>query len=82
MLDVDLTTEKTRVVDVTEEVRRHLGARGLASKIFWDRMPEKTDPLGPENMLHVGVGPVTALIGDKTIFSFKSGKWGKSLLKI
>ena len=65
MLEADLTSEKTSVVDVTEDVRDHLGARGLASKIFWDRMPEGADPLGPDNMLHVGVGPVTALIGDK-----------------
>ena len=76
MLDVDLTTEETRVVDVTEDVRMHLGARGLASKIFWERMPAGADPLGPDNMLHVGVGPVTALIGCKTIFSFKSPLFG------
>lgn len=76
MLEVDLTAGETRTVDVTEEVGLHLGARGLASKIFWDRMPEGADPLGPDNMLHVGVGPVTALIGDKTIFSFKSPLFG------
>ncbi|MHA2065374.1 MAG: aldehyde ferredoxin oxidoreductase C-terminal domain-containing protein [Candidatus Thorarchaeota archaeon] len=76
MLEVDLTGGKTKVVDVTDDIRNHLGARGLASKIFWDRMPEGADPLGPENMLHVGIGPVTALIGDKTIFSFKSPLFG------
>ena len=76
MLEADLTAGKTRTVDVTEEVGLHLGARGLASKIFWDKMPEGADPLGPDSMLHVGVGPVTALIGDKTIFSFKSPLFG------
>ncbi len=76
MLEVDLTDGKTMVVDVTEDVKKYLGARGLATKIFWERMPAGTDPLAPESMLHVGVGPVTALIGDKTIFSFKSPQFG------
>lgn len=76
MLDVDLTSGETRVVDVTEDVKLYLGARGLATKLFWDRMPAGADPLGSENLLHVGVGPVTALIGDKTIFSFKSPLFG------
>ena len=76
MLEVDLTREKTQTVNVTEDIKRHLGARGLATKIFWERMPAGSNPLGPESMLHVGVGPVTALIGDKTIFSFKSPLFG------
>jgi aldehyde:ferredoxin oxidoreductase len=76
MLEVDLTNEKTKTVDVTEDVKKYLGAKGLATKIFWERMPPGADPLGHEKMLHVGVGPVTALIGDKTIFSFKSPLFG------
>lgn len=76
MLEVDLSNEKTRTVDVTEDVKNHLGGKGLAAKIFWERMPAGADPLGPDNMLHVGIGPVTALIGDKTIFSFKSPLFG------
>jgi aldehyde:ferredoxin oxidoreductase len=76
MLEVDLTQGKAHTVDVTEEVKKHFGARGLASKVFWEMMPVGCDPLGPENMLHIGVGPVTSLIGDKTIFSFKSPLFG------
>ncbi len=76
MLEVDLTNEKTKTVDVTEDIKKHLGGKGLAAKIFWERIPAGTDPLGPDNMLHVGVGPVTTLIGDKTVFSFKSPLFG------
>lgn len=76
MLEVDLTTESTKTVDVTEDIKKYLGARGLCTKIFWERMPAGADPLGPENMLHVGVGPTTGLIGDKTVFSFKSPLFG------
>ncbi|MFH1487545.1 MAG: aldehyde ferredoxin oxidoreductase N-terminal domain-containing protein [Pseudomonadota bacterium] len=72
LLEVDLTTKESRVVDVTEEVRLYLGARGLANKLIWDMVPQGADPLGPDNILHVGVGPLTGLIGTKTILSFKS----------
>ena len=72
LLEVDLTTETHRVVDVTEDVMKYLGARGLANKLMWDMIPQGADPLGPDNILHVGVGPLTGLMGCKTILSFKS----------
>ncbi len=72
MLEVDLTTQNSRVVDVTEDVKRYLGARGLANKLIWDLVPQGSDALGPENILHIGVGPLTGLIGTKTVLSFKS----------
>ncbi|MCJ7594056.1 MAG: aldehyde ferredoxin oxidoreductase, partial [Desulfobacterales bacterium] len=72
MLDVDLTTKQVRVVDVTEDVKIYLGARGLANKLIWDMVPRGADALAPENILHVGVGPLTGVIGTKTILSFKS----------
>ncbi len=72
MLEVDLTRETSRVVDVTEDVKKYLGARGLANKLIWDLVPQGTDPLAPDNILHIGVGPLTGLMGDKTILSFKS----------
>jgi aldehyde:ferredoxin oxidoreductase len=72
MLEVDLTSKESRVVDVTEDVRLYLGGRGLADKLMWDLVPQGADPLGPDNILHVGVGPLTGIIGPKTILSFKS----------
>lgn len=72
LLEVDLTTEKVSVVDVTEDVQKHLGGRGLGTKLCWDLIPQGANPLGPANILHVGVGPMTSLVGDKTVFSFKS----------
>ncbi|MEE8470165.1 MAG: aldehyde ferredoxin oxidoreductase C-terminal domain-containing protein, partial [Dehalococcoidia bacterium] len=35
-------------------------------------VPQGVDPLGPDNILHVGVGPLTGIIGTKTVLSFKS----------
>ena len=72
LLEVDLTRRTSRVVDVTEDVRKYLGGRGLANKLLWDLVPQGADPLGTDNILHIGVGPLTGLIGTKTILSFIS----------
>lgn len=72
MLEVDLTTKESRVVDVTDDVKVYLGARGLANKLIWDLVPQGADALGPDNILHFGVGPLTGLIGTKMVLSFKS----------
>jgi aldehyde:ferredoxin oxidoreductase len=72
MLEVDLSEETSRIVDVTEDVKIYLGARGLANKLIWDLVPQGADPLGPDNILHIGVGPLTGIIGTKTVLSFKS----------
>lgn len=72
LLEVDLTRETSRVIDVTEDVKKYLAGRGLANKLIWDLMPQGADPLGPDNVLHVGVGPLTGIMGTKTILSFKS----------
>jgi len=72
LLEVDLTTRKSRVIDVTEDVKTYLGGNGLGNKLIWDLVPQGTDPLGPDNILHIGVGPITGLIGCKTSCSFIS----------
>lgn len=72
MLKVDLTHQTSKVVDVTEDVKRYFGARGLANKLIWELVPPGADALGPENILHIGVGPLTGIMGTKTILSFKS----------
>ncbi|MBI2849747.1 MAG: hypothetical protein HYX80_01735 [Chloroflexi bacterium] len=72
LLEVDLTHETSRTIDVTEDVKKYLGGRGLANKLIWDLVPQGAEALSPDNILHVGVGPLTGVIGDKTILSFKS----------
>ena len=65
LLEVDLTTGKSSMVDVTEDVKTYLGGCGLGNKLVWDLVPQGTDPLGPDNVLHIGVGPITGLVGTK-----------------
>jgi aldehyde:ferredoxin oxidoreductase len=72
LLEVDLTQGTSKVIDVTDDVRKYLGARGLANKLIWDLVPQGADPLGTDNILHIGVGPITGLVGTKTTLSFIS----------
>jgi aldehyde:ferredoxin oxidoreductase len=72
LLEVDLTRQSTRTVDVTGEVKQFLGGRSLGAKILWDSVPPGADPLGEENVLYVGIGPITGLMGSVTNVSAKS----------
>ncbi|ABM80223.1 aldehyde ferredoxin oxidoreductase family protein [Hyperthermus butylicus] len=49
-----------------EMARMFVGGRGYAIKILWDHLPEGADPLGPDNLLILAVGPLTGLPGPST----------------
>ena len=72
LLEVDLTRRTSRTVDVTEDVKQFLGGRSLGAKILWDHVPPQADPLGEDNVLYVGIGPITGLLGSVTNISAKS----------
>ncbi len=72
LLEVNLSTGDSRVLDVTEDVKTYLGGNGLGNKLIWDLVPPGTDPFSPENVLHIGVGPITGLVGTKVSCSFIS----------
>jgi len=72
LLEVDLTTGKSRVLDVTDKVKEYLGGSGLGSRLVWDLVPRGINPLSPDNILHIGVGPITGLVGTKVSCSFLS----------
>jgi len=69
LLEIDLTTGEKKNVDLTEDVKKYLGGRGLGAKILWDRVPVGTDPLSSDNILYLGVGPITGLFGSVTNIS-------------
>ena len=66
MLEINLSTGEHKVVDVTDDMRKFTGGRGLGAKIVWDRVPAGTNPLGPDNVLWFGVGPLTGVMGSVT----------------
>lgn len=49
-----------------EIARMFIGGRGFAAKIIWDHVGAGVDPLGPENLFIVAVGPLTGLPGPNT----------------
>ncbi|RLE56549.1 MAG: aldehyde ferredoxin oxidoreductase [Candidatus Methanomethylicota archaeon] len=76
-LEVDLSREKIKVLDLEEELLEHyVGGRGVAVKFLWDRLGaewEKVDPLGPENLLVIAAGPLTGYYpGGRICISGKS----------
>jgi aldehyde:ferredoxin oxidoreductase len=67
LLRVDLGSGEIRKQPFPEEwKRRFLGGRALNSKILFDEVPAGADPLGPENRLIIGTGPLTGLLGPGT----------------
>ncbi len=72
LLEVDLTFKRMKVIDMTEEVHKYVGGRGLGAKLLWDRVPAGTDPLSSKNILYFGVGPITGLFGSVVNVSAKS----------
>ncbi|MBW2120612.1 MAG: aldehyde ferredoxin oxidoreductase family protein [Deltaproteobacteria bacterium] len=43
-----------------EDARRFVGGRGLATKMLFDMIDPRVEPLGPENVLIMMTGPLTA----------------------
>ena len=67
ILRVDLTSEKITKQDFPREWQeKFLGGRTLNSKILFDEVPAGADPLGPDNRLIIGTGPLTGLLGPTT----------------
>ena len=67
ILRVDLTTgEISKQSFPGEWKEKFLGGRNLNSKILFDEVPAGTDPLGPENKLIIGTGPMTGVLGPAT----------------
>ncbi|MDF1537498.1 MAG: aldehyde ferredoxin oxidoreductase family protein [Candidatus Thorarchaeota archaeon] len=84
-LDIDLTKGKIHKQEMEKEwARLYLGGTGVAAKILWDRTGLETNPLGPENVLVVGTGPLTGVMfspSGRMMFASKSpltGVWAES----
>ncbi|MGQ4809818.1 hypothetical protein NKDENANG_03253 [Candidatus Entotheonellaceae bacterium PAL068K] len=60
MLHADLTTGRV-AIDTFDETfaRQYLGGNGFAARLLYDRLVPGIDPLAPENMVVLAVGPIT-----------------------
>lgn len=60
MLFVDLTKGKTEELELDDRLARSfIGGWGIGCKVIMERMRKGVDPLGPENILGFGTGPLT-----------------------
>ena len=61
ILHVHLDTGETETETIDpEDARRFLGGNGFAAKQVAEHVPADADPLGPENVLAMAVGPMNA----------------------
>ena len=58
-LGVNLSDRTLKEIEIPDEwVRKHLGGRGIGARIMLRDLAPKADPLGPENLLIFGTGPL------------------------
>jgi len=63
VLKVNLTIGNISTKSISEEVlKNYLGGRGINIKALYDTTNKNTDPLGPDNPLIFGTGPLTGTI--------------------
>ena len=59
ILAVDLTSGEIDKIRLREEkARKYLGVLGINTRLLYDHTPAAVDPLGPENVLLFGAGPL------------------------
>jgi aldehyde:ferredoxin oxidoreductase len=62
ILWVDLSSGSSRLETLPAEwTRQYLGCRGINARLLFDNIPAGTDPLGPDNLLFFGTGPMDGL---------------------
>ena len=62
LLRIDLSNRQYKTDHLDEEiVKKHIGGRGIATKIIWDEVGNDVEPLEPENKLILATGPLTGL---------------------
>jgi aldehyde:ferredoxin oxidoreductase len=59
-LFVDLTNRKVHEEELTEKMaREYVGGYGFGVRVLMEKMKPGADPLGPDNILGIGTGPLT-----------------------
>src|SRR3989339_1626558 len=67
ILVVDLTNKTITYNTLEEElISPYIGGRGINSKLVYDRLKQNIDPLGPENILVFGAGPLVGTMAPAT----------------
>ena len=74
VLYIDLTKKRYWIEDRRDLFERWLGGIGVATQLYKEEVSRKADPLGPENVIILSVGPLTGVfpMASKTVAVFKS----------
>ncbi len=59
ILRVDLTKGEIKTVPTDRYASKYVGARGTNARLLYEAVDASTDPLGPENIVCFGSGPLT-----------------------
>ncbi|MEM1537389.1 MAG: aldehyde ferredoxin oxidoreductase family protein [Candidatus Nezhaarchaeales archaeon] len=83
VLTVDLTSRRFQIEEREDLFEKYLGGVGVAIQLLKEACPKGADPLGPDNVIVLAVGPLTGLfpLASKTVALFKSpltGNLGES----
>jgi len=85
ILVADLSTREISILPVDERIAsKFIGGSGYASRLLYDLIDPKADPLGPDNMLLFMTGPLTGTLAPSTGRHVVCGKspitnlWGES----
>lgn len=63
ILDVDLSSDSTRIIDEKEEdLRKYIGGFGMNCKLFAERYTPQIEPLSIDNYFIIGTGPLVGTI--------------------
>jgi len=62
ILWVDLTTGAVRRTPTEEYAARFLGGRAVDARLIYDNVAPGTDPLGPDNVIVFGTGPLSGTL--------------------
>jgi len=62
ILWMDLTTGQTRETPTAQYAERFVGGRGVNAAILYELIGKDTEPLGPENVIVFGTGPLTGTL--------------------
>ena len=74
VLYVDLTKKMYWIEDREDLFSKWLGGVGVATQLYKEEVPKSTDPLSPENVIVLAIGPLTLAypLASKTVAVFKS----------
>jgi len=59
ILWIDLTTGTTSIRSTLDYAEKFIGGRGINARIMYDTIGPDTDPLGPDNVIVFGTGPLS-----------------------